>query len=1115
MAYTHLQVRSSYSLLNSTITIEKLVKQAMELEYRALALTDEQVLHGAISFYQECLKYSIKPIIGMTVFVKRNQTEIEELTLLAKTNEGYHNLAKLSTWIQKQDEQFIPLDNLKNYTAHCIGILSVHQSPIADWFMTEAFTRLTEYLLPYQEAFAEADFYLGVEAYGMKTELPLHEAVKLFQKTFLISVVAIHDVRYIQENDVIAYDCLQAMKHNQQWDGDQISPLLKNHHLRSKVEMKLSFSAWSEPLQTTEEIVQKCEVKFDFQQRFLPSFPLTGGKDSHDYLVQKCHDLLSNKYAKITNEIQGRLNYELEVIKTMQFSDYFLIVADFIAYAKNNGIVVGPGRGSAAGSLVAYVLGITDVDPIRYELLFERFLNPERMTMPDIDVDFSDIRREEVIEYVQKTYGEEHVAQIITFGTFAARSLMRELIKTMDINQQDASFILRHIPLQTKKSLVQIISESEELKSYIKDSKTLRRLFTVATKLEGIPKHLSTHAAGIVITEQPLEEHVPLIPGSSSAQLTQYAMNDIEAIGLLKIDLLGLRNLTLLERVLQRIRYTTGKALSLEQIPDDDSLTFSLLQKGKTNGVFQLESQGMRQVLQELKPSHFEDIVAVNALYRPGPMDYISTYIHRKHGLETVTYPHSDLAPILSKTYGVLVYQEQIMQIAHQIAGFTLGQADILRRAVSKKQENMMEQQKAAFISGCINNGYSESVAMQLFTWIVRFSNYGFNRSHAVAYSRISYQLAYLKAHFPAAFFAELLSSSVHQHHKLQMYLREMKELQLKLLPPSINHSFGKYAVEGNDIRMGLLQIKGIGNQAVSEIIRVRKQGPFKSLFDFCLRVSLKAVNRQTIELLIMAGTFDELYHNRASLLATIDQAIEQGELFKEFQEQPSLFQDQIELEGEYVSIEDFTQVKKLAQEKELIGIYISSHPMHEYRKVLQRSGYLSLRKVKKKGEGYRLKSAGIIQTIKTIRTKRGDPMAFLSLGDETDDMEAVVFPQLYREVRRWLKEEMMVLVEGKLEWRKQRVQMLLSAIQPLDMTALKEMQTTRLFIKLTGEDNTKDLIKLKQISSHFPGNTPVIIFQEQQRKTYQLTENYNLKPTTACIQELKDYFGTNEVVLD
>lgn len=1100
MSFTHLQVKSGYSLMESTITIDKLVKRAVDHDFQALALTDDQVLYGAIPFYKACMRHGIKPIIGMIVHI------IDETTciLLAKNNQGYKNLMKLSTDIQTGDTKNIEYNQLTNYTQDLIGIVPARN------IENQSVEQIAAYIRQWTQVFDANDFYLGVEDHGKEQERKLHQIVQDFSNQENINVVAINDVLYLDEKDDRAYDCLQAMKKGQGWVPDN-NPAVKNHHLRSTDEMNNLL--WPEAIEATHLIMEKCEVELNFDERLLPSFPVPEEMDAHTYLEKKCWINVKGKFPLVTNEIKNRLQYELSVIQSMGFSDYFLIVWDFINYAKENNIVVGPGRGSAAGSLVAYVLSITDVDPIEHQLLFERFLNPERITMPDIDIDFSDNRRDEVIEYVRNKYGSEHVAQIITFGTFAARSLVRELIKTMGIDQQDAYFLLKEIPVQANKSLLEFVQASEDLKLYIKQSNALKVLFSIAMKLEGLPRHISTHAAGVVISEKPLVNYIPLTIGSNLTLLTQYPMNELEAVGLLKMDFLGLRNLTLLERIIKSIGYTHKKQIDLANIPEEDSDTFSLLQSGRTNGVFQLESEGMKQVLTKLKPTSFEDIVAVNALYRPGPMENIPVYISRKHKQAPIHYPHPDLEPILKKTYGVLIYQEQIMQIANQIAGFTLGKADMLRRAVSKKQHELMDEQKEAFIAGCLDNGYNEAVATEIFNWIVQFSNYGFNRSHAVAYSKISYQLAYLKAHYPACFFAELLSSTANQQEKVHQYRKEAKEFNLEFFPPNINNSFGKYAVEQGQIRMGLLAIKGIGNQAVKEIVNVRKSGPFKDLFDFCMRVSTK-VNRQTLELLIMAGAFDETYPNRASLLASIDYAMEQGELFREFADQPSLFQDKMDLVATYVEIEDFSLMKKLADEKEFVGIYISSHPLANYREKLRGNGYVTLSQSNAKSGKRSINSAAIIQAIKTIRTKRGDPMAFITISDETSDMEAVIFPDVFRDVKRWLKEEEIVFIKGKIEARNNKHQWLIQEINQFNEEELETKNNQRLFIKFSEKNSEDVLLILKEIASKYPGATPVIIHREDKKKTYQLASEYFMEVTNGCLRELRNYFGGANVVL-
>jgi len=1111
MSFTHLQIRSGYSLMNSTITIDRLMQKAQQLELEALALTDEHVMYGVIPFYQACKKAGIKPIIGMTTFITAGEEQISTI-LLAKNNKGYESLIKISTYIQLREQKHVSLEVIQHYADEIICILPVDQHVFRQSLLTDSFQTILDKLKPWLECFGKEHVYLGVKP--EKEDSSLFTIVKSFSGQYKFRACALSDVRYLEENGVLGYDCLQSMKNGKQWNGRETDSGLYGKHLRSPAEMNILFANWPEVLEKTEQIAQICNVTIDFDQRFIPSFPTPEEMDADMYLEQLCKQALPRKYETVTKEINERLTYELDVIRSMNFSDYFLIVSDFIAYAKQHNILVGPGRGSSAGSIVAYLLGITNVDPIRYHLLFERFLNPERQTMPDIDVDFSDVRRDEVIAYVSEKYGANHVAQIITFGTFAQRSLIRELIKVMDVSQDDAYFLLREIPLNSNQSLSVLLKESKELNQYVKNSNKLKLLMMVALQLEGLPRHVSTHAAGVVITERPLMEHVPLTSGQGDIHLTQYAMNDLEAIGLLKMDFLGLRNLTLIERVIHSIYYTTRKKIEIEKIPADDERTYQLLRAGKTNGVFQLESAGMKKVLRQLLPTDFEDVVAVNALYRPGPMDFIPVYIARKHDQEKVIYPHPDLEPILKQTYGVLVYQEQIMQIAHQIADFSLGEADILRRAVSKKNNAVMKQQEKSFIQGCLANGYERTVAEEIFQWIVKFSNYGFPRSHAVAYSMISYQLAYLKANYPANFFAELLSSSVNQQDKINSYINELKQMQIQVLPPSINRSFGKYSVENGHVRMGLSSIKGIGKQAVQEVIDQRKERPFKNLFDFCLRVSFKAVNRTAVENFILAGCFDDLYPNRASLLASIDQAMEQAELFGGFEEHSSFLKKELIVEDAYTELEDFSTIKKLADEKELLGMYVSSHPLKEYRKKLRASGYVQISDLEPLVGQRNITLAVIVQSIKVIRTKRGESMAFVTIGDESGEVDAVVFPDLYRNTNRWLEEELMVFITGKPEVRRDRLQFVTDQFTIFNETELKQTEARRLFIRLTKHNRKESLTKLMDIAKKHPGNVPLLIYDESRNQTYQLNEQYNLTPSGDCLNLLRSIFGKANAVL-
>ncbi|PAD37314.1 DNA polymerase III subunit alpha [Terribacillus sp. 7520-G] len=1087
MAFTHLQIRSSYSFYQSTIKIPQLVKKAKEAGFDALALTDDSVMYGVVPFYRACLDAGIKPIIGIHAPIEAEGQVVKTL-LLAENDIGYQHLAELSTYLQTNKIPHLPLASLQAYANGVIAIIPTH-------------TMIQLQVEPWRSIFGER-LYAGISPDEVRY---LDDRMLAdWQHEHALRFAATGDVRYLQEEDMDAYHCLLAIEEGASWEPAQSSQGLL-HHLRTREEMEqLSDSAlWKEALLEAGSIAERCTIQLQFDQRHLPAYPVPRGRNAETYLREICEQRLKDLY-RDRQDAKERLDYELGVIKDMGFSDYFLIVWDFVRYAKEHGIRVGPGRGSAAGSLVAYVLGITAVDPLAYGLLFERFLNPERISMPDIDIDFSDYRRDEVIRYVHSKYGSDHVAQIITFGTFAARSLLRELIKTMEIPQADAAYLLKMIPHNIS-SLSAGLRASEELTAYVRDSEQLKRLFRIGVKLEGLPRHVSTHAAGIVISADPLVKTVPLASGHDEVALTQFAMKELEQLGLLKMDFLGLRNLTLMDHVLNGL----PKKPDMDAVPLDDEATFRLFREGRTNGVFQFESSGMKQVLRQLKPSAFEDIVAVNALYRPGPMSYIPVFIRRKHGQETISYPHANLTPILEKTYGVLVYQEQIMQIAASMAGYKLGEADLLRRAVSKKDADVLAKEENRFLSGCIENGYSADTAREVFSWIVKFANYGFNRSHAVAYSFLAYQLAYLKAHFPANFFAELMSGVANQPEKIRQYMREAADSGIKVLGPSINKSFGKYTVENKNIRMGLLAIKGIGAQVARAIIQARKDGPFKHLFDFCIRVSL---NKSALEQLVLAGAFDDMNDNRAAVLATIDNAMEQAELFKELYEQPSLL-GEVEFEAAYAEQEPFSPMKTLRHEKEVLGLYISSHPLASYRGDLRSSGHITIQQLETLPLKKQVRLAAVLLHQRTIRTKKGQPMAFLTLGDETGEMEAVVFPDLHRQVGRFLEEEALLDLTGRLEERNGERQLILQEGRQFREDML-EHSKERLFIRYDDIDEEEVLEIVRECSKQHPGNVPVIVVHKETRKSYQLSEAYHLELNQRTLGELRKRFGKENVAV-
>ncbi|MBH0230138.1 DNA polymerase III subunit alpha [Halobacillus sp. KCTC 3957] len=1113
MSFTHLNVQTGFSLMDSTVKIEPLVERAKVMGYRSLAITDNEVMSGAIAFYEACKRNGIKPLIGMKVHIQNEGQRIFPTLLFARNETGYQNLLKISSWIQTK-QQSIDLRTIINYQSGLTAILMTAQSPWAEQIISGQTNELKRDLEEWLEVFPESRFYLSIQDSDLRSERQLHKPLKAWAEEKEVGVVALGDVKYVESQDALAFHSLKAIKEGRRLTSDTDS-LSKDQYLKPPGEMEAFFKDWwPESIEATQEIADSCDLQLSLNQTLLPNYPLPGDKNSDDYLRELCYEAIKEKYPSPDSEIFKRLDYELDVITSMNFSDYFLIVWDFISYARNKGIHAGPGRGSAAGSIVAYLLNITQVDPIEYRLLFERFLNPERVTMPDIDIDFPDHRRDEVIQYVAEKYGSRHVAQICTFGTFAARSVLRELFKTMAIDDSDAAFVLKHIPKGATDSLVALVQRSEQLKDYIRNSETLKALFQVATKLEGLPRHVSTHAAGVIISEDPLVQHTALMKGQGNVLLTQLPMGELEHIGLLKIDFLGLRNLTFLERMEQKIQKHEDKTFTIQSIPMNDSKAFHLLKQGRTNGVFQLESQGMKSVLKRLRPSHFEDVVAVNALYRPGPMEYISTYIDRKHGRESIHYPHPDIKPILQPTFGVLVYQEQIMQVAQTIAGYSLGQADILRRAVSKKQARVIEEQREGFIRGAKAHGYADEVAHEVFQWIVKFSNYGFNRSHAVAYSVISYRLAYLKAHYPSYFLAELINSHIGDKDKLAQYIREAKELGVVVKAPSINRSGIFTRDDRGEIQMGLLAIKGVGYQAAQAIIEEREKSRFKHLNDFCLRVVSKTVSRSVIESLILAGAFDELHSNRASVLASIDQALEQGELFKEFQDQPNLFGDDLDMGLSLVEVEPFPILKQLSMEKEVLGTYLSEHPLHMHRKQLRSAGVLPLQNLLRATHNKDLKTAAVVETLREIRTKRGDPMAFLTISDESSEMEAVLFPDTYRTARRWIQEQMLVSLNGKTEERSGKKQMIINEVHPFKMEEDQPQTNQRVFIRTAKSEEEASLEKVREVSTNFPGNTPIYIVRAETRTAYRLDEEYSIHPSREALHLLSNYFGKDSVAI-
>lgn len=1114
--FTHLHIQSGYSLLNSTVKIDELVAKAKANGMTSLALCDQNVMYGSLYFYKECMKNGIKPIIGLLTDVLDEEGAAQPLLLVAKNLEGYHHLIKISSAIQTKAHGGLPRKWLKAYASGLIAISPGAEGKIegllAEGHLEAAASEAEQFL----EIFSMDQFYLSIQRLAVPGEEKLNDAIEQLAKQLGVKVVVTHPVYYLEKGDALAHEVLLAVGNGHKLTDDERKILPSNEFYFKKTEEIVELFVDKEyALENTRQLAAQCQVELSFHGLLLPKYPTAAGMSSNEMLEEICWQGLQRRKQDLSQVYEERLRYELAVIKRMNFSDYFLIVWDFMKFARNEGILTGPGRGSAAGSIVAYVLQITDVDPIEHTLLFERFLNPERITMPDIDIDFPDHRREEVIAYVAKKYGALHVAQIITFGTMAAKAALRDTGRVFGLEMKEQEALSKMIPNQLGITLREAYQQSERLQAFVEESERHQQLFSTALKLEGLPRHTSTHAAGVVLSDLPLTDMIPIQMGHEGIYLTQFPMDLLEEIGLLKMDFLGLRNLTLLETVLVNIEKGTGQKVALANIPLDDVDTLALFGKGDTTGVFQFESEGIRNVLIQLQPTHFEDIVAVNALYRPGPMENISQFIERKHGLAPIEYHHPDLKEILESTYGVIVYQEQIIQIASKFAGFSLGEADLLRRAVSKKKKEILDSERTHFINGAKEKDYSDKIAINIYNVIIRFANYGFNRSHAVSYSIIAYQLAYLKAHYPAYFFAGLMTSAIGSHGRIAQYVREAKQRGITIGVPSINRSTDAFIAAQDGIQYSLGAVKGMGGSVLREIFSARRDRKFSDLFDFCLRVSRKIVTKKIVESLIYAGAFDEYGYDRATLIASLDVAFNHAELVKSDDDLLDLFEDEgLSLKPKYVEVDPIQLEDKLFFEKTVLGFYLSNHPVHSYQTLFRHFSCMSIEEAMSKKEANVLLGV-YISVLKTIRTKKGEVMAFLTISDEEGDIGAVVFPNQYRHFSTILQISEIVMVQGTVEERNGKPQINVQHVYTLDeVKRMASEETGTLFIKLEGKKQTKEMlqkIKKKLVQHH--GQTKVMLYYERENRYVQLPLADWVHLSDALTNHLTEIVGVGNVI--
>jgi len=1052
MKFTHLHVHSHYSLLDGLAKIDDLIKKAKELNMDSLALTDHGVLYGAIEFYKKAKKAGIKPIIGAELYLAPEGMHFKRIGIdkrrwhilvLAKNKTGYKNLIQLVTRAHLEGFYYKPrVDKglLKEYAEGLIACSSCLQGEIPKLILSGDIEKAIKSAFEYQDIFGKGNFYLELMSHpNFKEQEKVNNALKEISKKTKIPLVATNDVHYINFDDAEAQEVLMCIQtNNTVSDADRLI-MNDDFSMKSQEMMTESFKDVPEAIENTQTIADSCNLEIELGKIELPYFQVPEGETADEYLKKLCLEGLKKRYNKPDLEIKKRLDYELDVIKKTGFASYFLIVQDFVNWAKNQKIVVGPGRGSVGGSLVAYLLNITNIDPLKYNLLFERFLNPERVSMPDIDLDFADTRRNEVIDYVASKYGDDHVAQIITFGTMAARAVVRDVGRALGYAYSFCDQLAKTIPFSW--TLGEALSKLSELKeSYETDAQT-KRLIDLAKKLEGVARHASTHACGVVITKNKIDDYTPRQKASQDDEtiVTQYEMHAIEDLGLLKMDLLGLKNLTIIENTVNLIKKTRNQEINLETIPLDDQKTFKLLQEANTTGVFQLESSGMRRYLQQLKPTKFEDIMVMVALFRPGPLEFIPEFIARKHGKKEIEYLHPKLKPILENTYGIVVYQEQLMQIARDLAGFSWIEADVLRKAVGKKIKKLLDEQAEKMIQGMIKQNIDERVAQRIWERIEPFARYGFNRSHATCYALIGYQTAYLKTHFTSELMTALLNSEQNDIDRVAILINEAKKEEIKVLPPDINESFENFTlVSNNAIRFGLAAIKNVGNNVVKAIVEEReKNGPYAFIDNFLSRIDSKDLNKKSLESLIKAGAFDQL-GKRNQLLLNSENMLEYSREIRKSKSngQASLF-DACSLESSSLfnlklkDLEESGDENKTMWEKELLGIYVSEHPLDRHRLFLEKNS-TSIKALSIKEAGKRVKIAGIINTVKKFITKTGKPMLFVGLEDLTGKIEILVFPGVLEQNPVIWQEGKIIILTGRLSDKDDQLKILCDEAEEL-----------------------------------------------------------------------------------
>ena len=1152
MQFCHLHTHTEYSLLDGEASIKKLVARVKELGMDSCAITDHGSMYGVVDFYREAKAQGIHPIIGCEVYMAPRSrfdkvhdidNKTSHLILLAENQKGYKNLIKLVSAGYIDGFYYKPRIDFEMLKEHSEGIIALSAciaGEVPKALLRGDYDEAKKIALKYAEVLGKDNYFLEIQDHGLSEQKRIiPDMLRLSEETG-IGLVATNDIHYLKKEDAKYQDVLMCIQMEKKVDDpDRMKFETEEFYIKSPEEMMSLFEYVPQAIENTEKIAKRCNVDFDFGTRHLPAYAVPDGKDAFEYLRELCQSGLEKRYSPVSDELQKRLDYELGVIKSMGFVDYFLIVWDFIHFAKNNGVMVGPGRGSAAGSIVAYSLGITTVDPIKYGLIFERFLNPERVSMPDIDIDFAPNGRQKIIDYVVEKYGEGQVAQIITFGTMKAKLAIRDVGRALDIPYAEVDKVAKLVPFDLKMTISKALDISTELHALYENDPQIKELLDTSMALEGLPRHASTHAAGVVITSEPIVNYAPLQLNSENFITTQFTKDTVENLGLLKMDFLGLRNLTVIENAVKIIKRTRGIDLNMDEIDYDCKEVYELISSGNTDGVFQLESAGMQSFMQELKPDTLEDVIAGIALYRPGPMEQIPRYIKSKKNPETIKYKHPLLKNILDVTYGCMVYQEQVLEIVRTLAGYSLGKADSMRRVISKKKADQMVIERKNFIygsddgdiPGCIKNGIDEQTAISIFDEINDFANYAFNKSHAAAYAFVTYQTAYLKTFYPVEYMASLISS-IDDLDKINHYIANCKEMGIDRLPPDVNKSEDTFTVENNSIRFGLSAVKNVGRAMILNLVNERKNnGEFKTFSDFIDRMAGRDMNKRALEGLISCGAFDSMGVKRSQLLAVYEKALDgtAKAARDNVAGQMSLF-DTIEEQSEmqFPNIDELDKKTMLKMEKQSTGLYFSGHPMEEYTDKIKKLTKYNISDVltsvhKDEDGNYHAVEGGLqdgdmmiicaaIASRKNKTTRSNAQMAFLNVEDVYGSVECIVFPKVLNEFSPLLQEDNLVAIACRLSIREDEApKILMQSVQLLDEALMAKKEPKRLYIQLETR-NDENLKNVEKYLSPYQGDMEVRLFFKDTRKMSSVPRRLWFNGTENAIYDLKNIFGEDNV---